>query len=85
MGGYLLDVWGLDERIAQAAVEHHIRPVYGLSACVAKADWIAHHLGFGTASVYARPPETPEHPRQHLLALAPRVAKAFETEREFFN
>ncbi|HYR96733.1 MAG TPA: HDOD domain-containing protein [Candidatus Binatus sp.] len=84
VGGYLLETWGVDAKIAHAVVEHHVRPVYGLAACVAQADWIAHHLGFGPATEKVRPPESLEHTRQELLAVAPRVAKAFETERRFF-
>ena len=85
VGGHLLDVWAVDAHIAQAAVAHHVRPARGLAGRVAQADWIAHHLGFGSSSAPDRAPETPEHPQKDLLALAPRIAKAFEAERKFFD
>ena len=84
VGGYLLDMWGVDSTIAHAVFEHHLWPAYGLAACIAQADWIAHHLGFGSTPTEIAPPETVEDPSKDLVAIAPRVATAFETERKFF-
>jgi len=84
VGGYLLEVWGVDTKIAHAVVEHHARPVYGLAACVAQADWIAHHLGFGSTAAEVRAPDAPEYRRQDLAPIAARVAKTFEMERRYF-
>jgi HD-like signal output (HDOD) protein len=85
VGGYLLEVWGVDGKISHAVADHHVHHAEGLPACVAEADWIAHHLGFGSTSGEIRLPDTSQQRRHDLASIAARVAKTFEMERRFFD
>jgi HD-like signal output (HDOD) protein len=84
VGAHLLEVWGVDSHIAQAVADHHARAPQAIAACIAQADWIAHHLGHGSTPTELPPPETGHRKRQDLVTIAARVAKTFDAERRFF-
>lgn len=85
LGGYLADMWGMKVEIAHSIFEHHIPLAHGLAARLVMADWMAHHLGFGSTPTEIPLPETVEDDRDDLAAVADRVAKTFEAERAFFD
>jgi HD-like signal output (HDOD) protein len=85
VGGVLADMWGTPHGVADAIMEHHIRPGCGLAGRIAVADWIAHTIGFGSVPGDIPPPETIEEITVDLAAVSARVAKAFAAERAFFD
>ena len=85
VGGVLADMWGTPHGVADAIMEHHIRPACGLAGRVAVADWIAHTIGFGSVPGDIPPAETIEETTVDLAAVSSRVAKAFAAERAFFD
>jgi HD-like signal output (HDOD) protein len=85
-GAYVVETWGLESEVAKAILEHHVRPVYpGLAGRVAKADWIAHRIGFGSVPTEIEPAEAIDDGSIDLPAVADRVAKAFDAEQAFFR
>lgn len=85
VGGVLADMWGVPRGVADAIMEHHIRPACGLAGRIARADWMAHSIGFGSVAEEMAPPETIEQTTVDLTAVASRVATAFAAERAFFD
>jgi HD-like signal output (HDOD) protein len=85
VGGVLADMWGTPHGVADAIMEHHIRPASGLTGRIAIADWIAHQIGFGSVPGDTEPPDTIEQMAVDVAAVSGRVAKAFAAERAFFD
>jgi HD-like signal output (HDOD) protein len=85
VGGVLVDMWRVGEGVAEAILEHHVRPARGLAARVAIADWVAHHIGLGSVPGEIPPVDTVEGLPADLEGVAERVARTFETERAFFD
>jgi putative nucleotidyltransferase with HDIG domain len=85
-GGALVERWGLEAAVVGAVVEHHVRPIHaGLAGRVATADWIAHQIGQGSPGGNAGALQFATRPPADLLAVAERVATAFQTERAYFE
>jgi HD-like signal output (HDOD) protein len=85
VGGVLADMWSVPHGVADAIMEHHIRPACRLTGRIATADWIAHTIGFGSVSEDIPPPETIEDSTVDLAAVSRKVAQAFAAERAFFD
>jgi len=85
VGGVLADMWGTPHGVADAIMEHHVRPGCGLAGRIGLADWIAHTIGFGSVPGDIPEAETIEEVTIDLAAVASRVAKAFAAERAFFD
>jgi putative nucleotidyltransferase with HDIG domain len=85
-GGALVERWGLESAVVSAVVEHHVRPIHaGLPGRVAIADWIAHQIGQGSTERDTGRLQLATRPPADLLAVAERVATAFQTERAYFE
>lgn len=89
VGGLLAERWGLDVKVGEAIIEHHTRPVYrGLAGRLARADWVAHRIGYGSVQTAIEPLDVvPDDgpPLPDLEAVAVQVARTFETERRLFE
>ena len=85
VGGVLADMWGAPQGVADAIMEHHVRPGCGLAGRIARADWVAHAIGFGSVTGDLPPPETIEDTTVDLAAVSAKVSDALAAERAFFD
>jgi putative nucleotidyltransferase with HDIG domain len=80
VGACLAEQWGIDDAVVEAVMFHHKRDASGLARCIATADAMAEHIGFGSvpASSFAAPVD-------ELSPLEQRVLLAFEEQRTLFS
>jgi putative nucleotidyltransferase with HDIG domain len=87
VGAVLVDRWGLERDIAYAIVDHHHHARAsepGLAARIARADWIAHRIEYGSVSEEIPPMAMAEDEAAELTAVADRVVRTLANERAFF-